>query len=204
MRKGVNRLAGDIRHLDLKQKFDAVGDLIMITIFTTPKPFTGHIKVIQTNAIRSWSLLQPACEVNLFGDEQGTAEIAAEMGVRHVIDVERNDYGTPLASSMFQTAQEIAAHKLMCYANADIILMSDFMEAVRKIDMANFLLVGRRWDIDLKETLAFDDPQWGMKLTSRVKRHGRLHGISGIDYFVFPQGLYRSMPPIAVGRPTLG
>ena len=147
-------------------------------------------------------MLRPACEVILFGNEQGTAEIAAELGVRHVADVERNDYGTPLVSSMFQTAQEIAAHKLMCYANADIILMSDFLEMVRRIEIDKFLLVGQRWDTDLEETLAFDDPQWEMKLTARVKSLGRLHGMSGIDYFVFPRGLYRSMPPVAVGRPA--
>ena len=49
----------------------------MLTLFSTPKPFRGHIAVIQTNAIRSWLELEPACEVILFGDEEGTAEVAA-------------------------------------------------------------------------------------------------------------------------------
>ncbi|MFC1964602.1 hypothetical protein ACFLWG_01170 [Chloroflexota bacterium] len=173
----------------------------MFTIFSTPKPFKGHIKIIQTNAIRSWVSLRPECEVILFGDEEGTAELASEVGIRHITGVECNEYGTPLVSSMFNIAQDIATHKLMCYVNADIILMSDFLEAVHKIEKGPFLLVGRRWDIDLDKSLDFSDPGWETKLQSYVNERGRLHGISGIDYFVFPKGLYRDNPPFAIGRP---
>ena len=59
----------------------------MLTIFATPKPFRGHIAVIQRNAIRSWTLLRPACEIILMGNDEGTAEIAAEFGVRHVPEI---------------------------------------------------------------------------------------------------------------------
>lgn len=101
----------------------------MLNIFSTPKPFKGLIKVIQTNAIRSWISLHPPCEVILFGNEEGTAEIASELGIRHIPDVERSEYGTPLISSLFRIAQSIGTHELMCYVNADIILMNDFMES---------------------------------------------------------------------------
>ena len=50
----------------------------MLTIFAVPKPFRGHIGVIQRNAIRSWTLLRPACDIILMGNEEGIAEIAAE------------------------------------------------------------------------------------------------------------------------------
>src|SRR5712691_10486867 len=66
----------------------------MLTIFATPKPFRGHIAVIQRNAIRSWTLLRPACEIILMGNDGGTADIAAEFGVRYVPDVARNTLGT--------------------------------------------------------------------------------------------------------------
>ncbi len=62
----------------------------MLTIFTVPKPFRGHIKVIQTNAIRSWLLLRPECEVILFGNDEGTAEIACELGRRHIPNIDCN------------------------------------------------------------------------------------------------------------------
>ena len=35
----------------------------MLTLFTTPKPFYGHIDVIQRNALKSWTLAAPQAEV---------------------------------------------------------------------------------------------------------------------------------------------
>ncbi len=59
----------------------------MITIFTIPKPFKGHISVIQKNAIKSWTLLEPSCEIILFGDEEGAEEIAQELSLRHIKNI---------------------------------------------------------------------------------------------------------------------
>jgi hypothetical protein len=56
----------------------------MITLITCPKPFRGHSKIIQRNAIKSWTLLEPKPEILLMGDDEGTAEAAAEFGARHV------------------------------------------------------------------------------------------------------------------------
>ncbi len=172
----------------------------MLTIFTTPKPFTGHDKVIQTNAIRSWLLLRPECEIILLGDEEGTAEFASRPGIRHIPDIECNEYGTPLVNSIFKTAQDAAKYQLMCYVNADIILMSDFLTSLKHINIEPFLMVGQRWDIELNESVNFDDVQWESRLRSHVAKHGRLHPKSGIDYFVFPRGLYDDIPPFAIGR----
>ena len=85
----------------------------MLTIFTIPKAFQGHAGVIQTNAIQSWLKLRPECEIILLGDDEGTAEVAAKFGVRHIPKVERNEYGTPLVSSIFSLAQDIAKYQLM-------------------------------------------------------------------------------------------
>ena len=74
----------------------------MLTIFTIPKPFKGHIDIIQTNAIQSWRLLHPICEIILFGDEEGTARTAAAFDAVHVPDIERNKYGTPLLDSIIE------------------------------------------------------------------------------------------------------
>ena len=53
----------------------------MITIFTIPKPFKGHINTIQRNAIQSWMQLKPECEIILFGDDYGVSDIAKEFGL---------------------------------------------------------------------------------------------------------------------------
>ena len=171
-----------------------------MSVFTIPKPFRGHIGVIQTNAIQSWVLLHPECEVILFGNEEGTAEVASKFGIRHIAEVERSEYGTPLLNSAFNVAQDIASHQLMCYVNADIILVKDFLTAIRQIQFTSFLLIGRRWDIDLKEPLDFGSPDWEEQLRTRLGETGRLHGLAGLDYFVFPRGMYRDIPPFAIGR----
>ena len=53
----------------------------MLTVFSTPKPFVGHVGVIQRNAISSWMRLHPDVEVILVGDDAGTAEVCAEFGI---------------------------------------------------------------------------------------------------------------------------
>jgi hypothetical protein len=174
----------------------------VLTIFTTAKPFQGHAAVIQAKAIQSWTLLRPECEIILFDDAEGTAEVADKFGIRHIAEVERNKYGTPLVSSIFKIAQDIASYPLMCYVNADIILMSDFLQAIRGIQKQSFLLVGQRWDLDLKESWDFSKSDWEARLRTYVTESGTLHGPSGIDYFVFPRGIYRDIPPFAIGRPA--
>ena len=54
----------------------------MLTLFTMPRLFRDHIAVIQRNAIRSWTLLRPRCEIILCGDDAGVASTAAELSVR--------------------------------------------------------------------------------------------------------------------------
>jgi hypothetical protein len=175
----------------------------MLTIFATPKPFRGHIAVIQRNAIRSWTLLHPACEIILMGNDEGTAEIAAEFGLRHVSDIARNTFGTPLVSDLFKQAQQLSVNNLCCYVNSDIILMSDFMRAIQRVvdQKSRFLLVGHRWNFDLKETLEFTS-DWEEKLRNQVKKLATLAGVTSIDFFVFPRGLLGEMPPFAIGRPV--
>ncbi|MFC1908560.1 hypothetical protein ACFLXD_01630 [Chloroflexota bacterium] len=172
----------------------------MLTIFATPKPFSGHIGVIQTNAIRSWFSLHPECEVILFGDEEGTAEVADELGTRYIPDVDCNEYGTPLVSSLFSTAQTHASHEVVCYVNADIILTSDFIKVVRQIHERPSLVIGRRWDLDVEKPLDFSNPDWEIQLRSDLQMKGKLHGIYGIDYFAFSRGAYRDILPFAIGR----
>ena len=137
----------------------------------------------------------------MFGDEDGSAEVAAELGIRHIPEVSRNEYGTPVVDSIFDTAQKIGKHDLFCYVNADIILMGDFITAVLQVyqQMPRFLIIGQRWDVEINESLDFSGG-WERKLHSFVVSRGRLHPPTGIDYFVFPRGLFGEIPPFAVGR----
>jgi len=172
----------------------------MISIFTIPKPFQGHNNIIQKNAIKSWIKLRPTCEIILFGDDDGVAETAQELGVKHVSSIEKNEFGTPLLSSVFSFAQKLAKNNILMYANSDVIFFQDLIKAVERIDKSSFLVCGRRRDLDVEEEIDFEDNEWSGKLHKRVKKEGKLHGLSGIDYFIFPRNLVK-MPPFAVGRP---
>ena len=174
----------------------------MLSIFSTPKPFLGHTKVIQRNAIRSWTRLWPEVEVMLFGDEAGTAEAARDLGATHIPRVERNEHGTKLLNDFFGRAQGMARHKLVCYVNCDIILLNDFRMAVEAVSrqQSDFLAIGRRWNTEITEPLDFDSPEHDQSLRNLVLERGKEQSSWCIDYFVFRRGFYSDIPPLVIGR----
>jgi hypothetical protein len=175
----------------------------MITFFTTAKPFRGHTGIIQRNALKSWTLAAPDAEVILFGDEEGAAETASELGIRHEAEVRRVEQGPKVLASFFDAAQRIARYDVLCYANCDIVLTEDFWPAVGRINAAHkaFLMVGRRWDTDVQEKIAFEDGGWAERLREAARKKN--HHLNGdwIDYFVFPRGFYLGkLPEFVIGR----
>ena len=177
----------------------------MLTFFSTPKPFIGHIGLIQRNALQSWKRLHPGAEVILFGDDDGAAEVCAELHLRHEPRVDRNQHGTKYLAPIFDRAAELARHDVLCYVNCDIVLLDDFLPALSSVlqTRRDFLMVGRRRDLDLREPLAFDSRAWQSELRKRVLRAGKLRPAQWIDYFAFSRQLYRgSIPPFVIGRPS--
>lgn len=173
-----------------------------MTIFTAPKPFTDpHIDLIQRNAIRSWQALGPLVDVVLIGDEPGMRLAAADLQVRQLSDVERNRLGTPRVDSIFRIAREASTQPLLAYVNADILLLPDVLDAARAALKAGdtFLLVGQRWDLDVREALEFGEAG-AAALRQRTRTAGRLHPPGGSDYFLFPRECFTQIPPFAVGR----
>jgi hypothetical protein len=147
--------------------------------------------------------LDPKIEIILFGDEKGVAETAKEFNCRYDPEIAKNEFGTPLINNVFDKAQKISKNEILAYVNADIILMKDFLNAVRMIKMIKekkFLMVGQRIDLDVRELINFDKSDWEKELRERIKKEGKLHGPAGIDYFVFPRYLWENIPPFAVGR----
>lgn len=174
----------------------------MITFFTTAKPFRGHNGVTQRNALKSWRLLHPQVGVILFGSDEGAEEVSGELGLRHEACIERAAERTRRADFMFRRAQEIARNDVLCYANCDIVLMSDFRDAVGRVSAAHpkFLMVGRRWDTEVREPIDYEASDWEDKVRQRVLKEGRQRDGGWIDYFAFSRGLYVDLPPLVVGR----
>jgi len=173
----------------------------LITFFSAPKPFTDpHIATIQRNAIQSWTLL-PDVEIILLGEEEGLAQTARELGVKHIPHVSCNTNGTPLISSMFELARQNSNGDLLCIVNSDMLLMPDFVEAAKQVvkQKDGFVLVSQRWDLDVTQPLDFSN-DWVSRLRSVVSRQGLLHRPSGSDFFLFPKSCYVDIPDFAIGR----
>jgi hypothetical protein len=179
----------------------------MLTFFTTAKPFREHNGIIQRNALKSWTLLHPDVEVILFGDDEGAAQAARELGVLHEPHAEKNESGSNRMDTMFLRAQEIARHDILCYSNCDIVLMDDFLAALGRVKAAHakFLMVGRRWDTEIKEPYAFERNDWRSRLRNLALRegqatHSRLHRL----LCFFARRVWREFAAARCGAGVLG
>jgi len=173
-----------------------------ITIFSCPKPFApAPLARIQHNAIRSWKELGSDVKVMLAGNDDGVAEAAERYGLQHLPEIRQNSFGTFLLSSIFAQALHASETPLLAYVNADLILMSDFLECAFCVSgqAGAFVIVGRRWDLDIREPLSFRGG-WENELRGKVLQRGRLHSPNGSDYFIFPRECFPALPDFAVGR----
>ena len=173
----------------------------MLTLFSIPKAFRGHTGVIQRNAIESWTKLEPRPEIILLGNDEGTMELAHGLGLRHLPNVARSDHGTPLLGDLFRQAEAAATWPYMCYVNADIILLSDFLRAAETVQKTfpKALVVSKRINLDIAEKLNFG-ARWEEAIKLRASATGKDEHYTGIDVFVFPKGMYPQIPDFAIGR----
>jgi hypothetical protein len=173
-----------------------------LTLFTAPKPFTNpHIATIQRNAIRSWLQMGSEVEILLLGDEEGMTGEAKKLGVRQISEIKRNSHGTPLISSLFETARNQNASPLLAYVNADILLFPEFLCSAKKVlqKTREFLIVGQRYDLEVARELDFSNG-WQERLKLGCRTKGKLHSPTGSDYFIYPRNCFSIIPDFAIGR----
>jgi hypothetical protein len=177
-----------------------------VHFFCHPKPWLPEFASIQRSAIESWLQLKPT-SITLLGNDQGTAEAAKHYGLRHLGDVQCNEWGTPLVSSIFERIRGVTQpDDIVCYINADIILDETFPLTVnalkeQAVGKKEWLAVGKRTDVDL----AIDDDGYPTHITvadaqQLADERGSDHGWSGIDYFIFPSRTFMFVYPFALGK----
>ncbi len=137
----------------------------------------------------------------LFGDEQGTKEICEQFNLIHIPYIKRNRYGTPLLKSIFAEVHIQAHNNIIAYVNADIILTDNLTLGIESVSqkLNNYLLIGRKWNIDLDWELKFNS-DWQVNLDKLIKEKGYLADYDCKDYFVFPKHLFVDIPAFALGR----
>ncbi len=176
--------------------------MALITIVTAPKPFTDpHIAMIQRNALDSWMKLGPEVEIIVVGQEEGVELAAKGLPFRHIPEVRRNHFGTPIIRSMVDAARESSNSPMLAIVNTDILLLPDFLITAGSVceTMKNYLIVSQRWDLDVREDLTATR-NLAQDLQQKIRKHGVRHPRGGSDIFIFPRNCYRDMPDLVIGR----
>jgi hypothetical protein len=157
----------------------------------------GQAAIHQANAVGSW-LAIPDAEVLVYGPNAP----APHLRIRHIQSISSNVFGTPLLDAMFATAQRIARHELICFANGDIIFLDDLERfAPRLAGWPRFLSVGRRQNLNLDAVVDFA-PGWCERLRGLALEQGAVDSKDALDYFLFRRGTISAMPAFAIGRPA--
>jgi hypothetical protein len=176
----------------------------MFTIFSPMRPFHSDIGVVQINAIRSWLAL-PDSEVIIVDDEEGTTtEATHHLPVTVVADVQRSRLGAPLLGDLLCVGAAHARHDMLAYITADVLLPPNTAEVIQRcrqlMDGKPFLAVAGRFDLLQPVSIPFDEEDWFESVKSAVRLHGRAHGHTAIDLWVYPRDLDLAAPPFPIGR----
>jgi hypothetical protein len=172
-----------------------------VCIFTTARPFTGHIGLIQRNALGSWTRMKPRPEVLLIGTGEGYEAAAEEAGIVHLRDVEQTEYGTPLVRAMIERAEAHSSSDILGLVAADVILFDDILEVVweaaRRFE--RFCVIAGRRDMTIDQPIDFGDSGWRQELVEAANSVPENSPWAG-DVFFYTKGLWRGMPPFSAGR----
>jgi hypothetical protein len=170
----------------------------MITFLSSPKSFTGHTGKIQRLAIQSWQQVCPDAEIILYGSGEGVESACRETGVKHVPEIKCSLAGIPYFNSIVEHAAMNAKNDIQCYLNCDIMLTKAIISAIRVIDFPRYLATGQR--IDLSENIYPKSLSNTDILKLLTNGQADLHGPTGMDYFIFPRGMWAGLPPLVIGR----
>lgn len=174
-----------------------------LAIIAAPKPFVGHTGIIQRNAIRSWRGLGEDVHILLAGSVTGLAEIRGEVAAVDIGDIATGPEGPPRVDDLFARARAASAAEAFVYVNSDIILLPDWLAAVRQAIATiaeDYLIVGRRIDADINHEIEWRHPTAADELATLARTSGRLAARVCKDYFVFPRAAYANVPPFTLGR----
>lgn len=166
-------------------------------IFTVPKPFIGKFRIIQENAIDSWLSISPKPKIILIGDEFGVSNIAKRKHLIQIKKIKKNIKGTPLLNNIFSQVQKDFKDKVFMYINTDIILLkspNNCIEILRK-RFDRFLAVGKRYEMNVEKRMDIKS------IKNTIKNaHLKQKGNSWMDYFIFTNGVFNTIPPFALGK----
>ena len=124
---------------------------------------------------------------------------------RSDVAIKHSRSGAMVLPSLFKYVEDtFGPAETYAYVNSDIILMNDFVEAVKAIEekFDSFLMVGRRWNWNrVRRIYRLDLNESKLAFVDEVKDYGKLFNAAS-DYFVFrgDQFFYDDWPDLYIGR----
>lgn len=173
----------------------------MITFLSSPKGFSGRTRANQMAAIRSWGAVHPDAEVLLYGEALGSREAARSLGVKHMGAVASSSSGVPFFDAIAAHAATHGRFEVQVYLNCDILLTDHIIQTVETAHFPRYLITGQRIDLSADATaqLHMRDAASLVGIVSQDPTT-TLHPPTGVDYFIFPRGLWLGLPPVVIGR----
>tara|TARA_B100001175_G_scaffold76821_1_gene64185 strand:+ start:9911 stop:10768 length:858 start_codon:yes stop_codon:yes gene_type:complete len=174
----------------------------MVTIFTFPRPFKEPFLNAQKNAINSWKKIHPDVEIYLINDEENSSKAFAKKNGIKCIDGKFSEFGTPLLKDALEKIKQLAKHKDILFFNTDIIYIDGMLKSINKIhdSYEEYFVVGRRVNIDLDQKIDFNNKNYKSTLVDLYNK-GDMHGLSGLDYWLFSKNLFEDIPNFRIGKP---
>jgi len=175
-----------------------------LTIFTIPKALGGKYGVMQENAIQSWKLSLRPRDIFLFGSEKDIGGACKRLGCTRKGVRLHEEFGVPRIDTTFERAQRDATTPLMAFINTDMVFGPELQRAIEIVagKFEHFLIIGQKMDVDFAKPINFSDKHWWEKLRTFATENGKLHGVCGLDYFIFDRGRYGTLPALLIGRKT--
>ena len=174
----------------------------MFTIFTFPRPFKPPFNIPQLNAINSWKKIHKDIEIYLINDELNTAKEFAIKNKIKCIDGKFSKYGSPLLKDAIQSINSVARNDIILFINTDIVYVDGIKRTIDVVlnNFDKYFIVGRRVDYDIDYEISFNEEDYKEKLITMYK-NGDIHGLSGLDYWMFPKNLFNKIPDFVIGKP---
>lgn len=170
-------------------------------LFSSPKPFTPQTTPVQLSAIRSWKRALPEARVILFGNEPGLERICRKEDVFFGGEVETDEGGFEIISSIFKKAKALEPNILQIYLNSDILLDVSASAAVTSLCRLTgpFLATARRRCLSPWSGPALGENEL-VKFLDFAKEPIRWGQAGSLDIFIFRDFPVETMPEFLIGH----
>lgn len=186
-----------VRHTPYAQRSGDFSEQTLV-IFTTIRgdelrvSHPQHVRVL--NSLKSFEALRSTWHVVIFADDTSLCKGSHLSHLRLVrtsclqSKVHKYFQRPTLDFILRSMSEHVASKHVAMYVNSDIILLAKHFDAtydlVRK-NSKNFVITGRRYDLDVKQPVDFSSEQSLRTFSRMVLKLGKQHTQYGLDFFIF-------------------